>query len=167
MTLQFETERLNVFALSQCEKAGSDQIDILNSVPSILTENVVKDLPEYFHGIRNAAGAKEWLTRMMTESALHCVVDRSSQTLIGFLFLYDAGEGEYHLGYLLSEPTWGKGLATELIKGLLEAGRAQSDLKKILGGVAELNKASIKVLEKTGFNPVSKNHDVIFYEYTF
>ena len=76
--------------------------------------------------------------------------------MVGFLFL----NGEYssdpnlidvRLGYLLSEETWGRGLGSELIKGLIDWCRNAENVSSISGGVEIGNKASIRVLEKHGF----------------
>ncbi len=54
------------------------------------------------------------------------------------------------LGYLLAERAWGKGIASELIRGLVEWCR-KSGIASIVGGVERNNIASRRVLEKNGF----------------
>ena len=66
------------------------------------------------------------------------------------MFGTPADEKRCHIGYLLAEPTWGKGYATELVTGLVEALRSEAPMT-LLGGVDTKNPASARVLEKAGF----------------
>lgn len=55
------------------------------------------------------------------------------------------------IGYFIAEPFWGKGLATEAIKRMTEYAFATFDVVRIVAGVFEFNKASMKALEKNGY----------------
>ena len=55
------------------------------------------------------------------------------------------------IGYFIAEPFWGKGLATEAIKKMTEYTFATFDIVRIIAGVFDFNKASMKVLEKNGY----------------
>jgi len=55
------------------------------------------------------------------------------------------------LGYWIGEPFWGKGIATEAVKMITGYGFQQLGLKRIHSGVFDFNKASRRVLEKSGF----------------
>ena len=52
--------------------------------------------------------------------------------------------------YKLRPLFWGKGYATEVAKTLIKSGFEDFNLHKVEAGVATENKASIRVLEKTG-----------------
>jgi RimJ/RimL family protein N-acetyltransferase len=57
---------------------------------------------------------------------------------------------QIHLGYMLAEESWGKGIATELVSGVVQhlpTGRQIT----VMGGVGNDNLGSAKVLEKAGF----------------
>lgn len=56
--------------------------------------------------------------------------------------------GEFY--YKLFPKFWGKGLATEMAKGLIKFGFEECQLHRIEAGVATQNAASIRVLEKSG-----------------
>ncbi len=58
---------------------------------------------------------------------------------------------EIEIGYLLSKPYWGKGLATESAIAGLDYGFNSLGTEKIIGIVHPENVASQKVLEKIGF----------------
>jgi [ribosomal protein S5]-alanine N-acetyltransferase len=55
------------------------------------------------------------------------------------------------IGYFIAEPFWGKGLATEAIKKMTEYTFETFDVVRIIAGVFEFNKASMKALEKNGY----------------
>ena len=55
------------------------------------------------------------------------------------------------LGYWIGESHWGKGLATQAVKLMVDYGFNKLDLIRIYAGVFEYNEASMKVLEKNGF----------------
>jgi len=55
------------------------------------------------------------------------------------------------IGYWIGEPYWGLGIATKAVGLLTEYGFGQLDLVRIFTGVFDFNKASQRVLEKSGF----------------
>lgn len=71
--------------------------------------------------------------------------------LIGWSGLLNLPEtDEIEIGYLLSKPYWGKGLATESAIAGLDYGFNSLGIEKIIGIVHPENVASQKVLEKIG-----------------
>ena len=63
----------------------------------------------------------------------------------------DTDPEKMEIGYVLAKKYWGKGLATELAKALLEYGFNQIGLKEICACVDFENIASQNVLLKAGF----------------
>ena len=55
------------------------------------------------------------------------------------------------IGYFIAEPFWGKGLATKAIKKMTEYTFATFEIVRIIAGVFDFNKASMKALEKNGY----------------
>lgn len=55
------------------------------------------------------------------------------------------------LGYFIAEPFWGKGIATEAISLMTEYAFTNFNIIRIVAGVFEHNKASMKALEKNGY----------------
>lgn len=66
----------------------------------------------------------------------------------GFNFLPDNSDVE--LSYMLDEPYWGKGYASEIAKATLEYGLNKLNLKRVVALVYPQNSPSIRVIEKTG-----------------
>ena len=78
------------------------------------------------------------------------MIDVASGAPLGLVLLFEQAENELRLGYMLAESSWGQGVASELIGGLVEWGE-RSGIRSITGGVAFDNPASSRVLEKSGF----------------
>jgi RimJ/RimL family protein N-acetyltransferase len=74
---------------------------------------------------------------------------------------------ELRLGYLLREEVWGKGIGTELIKGLVEWARQTRLIGSIAGDVEKENQGSIRVLEKNGFYRCNEEMPEQMYLYKF
>mgnify|MGYP000621718060 CR=1 FL=1 len=72
------------------------------------------------------------------------------------------------IGYFISKRFWGNGIATKAVKKMTEYAFDSFDIVRIVAGVFDFNKASMKVLEKNGYylesvrkNAVIKNNRVI------
>lgn len=66
------------------------------------------------------------------------------------------GVDEVEIGYRLAQNQWGKGLASEAARKVLDYGFGICNLKSIVGIVSPLHEASIRVLEKVGFQSFSE-----------
>lgn len=167
----FETERLSV-----CEwRAGADRApsnrDLPGVVAAMMTEPVTRSLPPQWQGAYDEQRATEWIAARNLEGPTLLVADRSSGEALGLVILFeiescDTSSVDVRLGYLLAESAWGRGLASELIAGLVEWCRAAGRVRSLTGGVATDNPASMRVLEKNGFRPLddASPHEEILYE---
>ena len=70
---------------------------------------------------------------------------------IGLVQQSDVYRLSAEIGYWIGEPFWGLGIATSAVKLLTEYGFNQLGLVRIYSGVFDFNKASQRVLEKSGF----------------
>lgn len=66
------------------------------------------------------------------------------------------------MGYFIGEPYWGKGIATEAIRLMIDYAFTTFDLIRIEAGVFDFNKASMRVLEKNGFYLESIKQKAVF-----
>lgn len=83
------------------------------------------------------------------------LIHRSSEQYLGFCgFKYHPDSAEVDLGFRIPLPFWGQGFATEAAQGCLAYGLAQLGFSRVIGRVAQANKASIRVLEKVGMQYV-------------
>lgn len=163
--MSFESQRLTVVEITG-ELDLSKHSYLLERIPQILTPVVVENLPPYFHGIGSYEQARIWLERMLLESRL-LQVETEEHELIGFLFAYVENDEYAHIGYLLGEEYWGRGLASELLQGFIHEVEKSESWLKLIGGVDQSNVASAKLLKKLGFIEQTANDSgVVFYEYT-
>ncbi|TLX47477.1 GNAT family N-acetyltransferase [Pseudoalteromonas phenolica] len=162
MALYLSTQRLNLIELNA--EAVFDNA-LIAAIPSILTETVVASLPPYFHGVRNTAEAKSWLSQMRSESRLFLIKDKGDACL-GFVFVSNTDKAEKHIGYLLAQEYWGKGLASELLHAFIKRAEQIESWRSLVGGVDKGNLASANLLLKLGFIPQENEHEnVEFFEY--
>lgn len=127
---------------------------IEDSLRSALSASVVAHLPEPLRLADGDHAVNEWVSKRAAESDVFLVLGASSGNLIGLLLLAQSPEPsdttELHVGYILAEGAWGKGIATELLIGLISA-LSESAPLLLFGGVGKENPASSRVLEKAGF----------------
>ena len=86
------------------------------------------------------------------EYGLASVIVKETNSYIGACWLkYDRFFEGVELGYRYIETVWGQGYATEAAKAVLTAGFALPQLKEVWACSHPNNPASIRVLEKLGF----------------
>ena len=115
----------------------------------ILTPAVLAHLPHPLQlGPRH--NVSDWIDARAAEAEVHLVTMTTTGSLAGLLILapFDGEPPDIHIGYLFAEEVWGKGLATEMLLGLV--GAAPRPVR-LLAGVEAGNPASARVLEKAGF----------------
>lgn len=158
----FETERLLVKEWHSLSASDWPQQDLAHVVMTTLTEPVTRSLPPSWQGSYSKERASQWIQeRDDEEGATLLAIDKSTRQPIGLMILFesqsetDNGCIDVRLGYLLAEAAWGKGFATELVTGFVSWCHNQSSIASIAGGVERDNLASIRVLEKTGFQLVT------------
>lgn len=79
------------------------------------------------------------------------VVDAQAVGGIGILLQEDVHRHSAEIGYWLGEEYWGRGIVTEAAVAVTEWAFAQFDLRRIYACVYEWNPASMRVLEKAGY----------------
>lgn len=71
--------------------------------------------------------------------------------VIGLVPQQDVYRKNAEIGYWIGEPYWRRGIASVAVKLITSYGFWQLNLKRIQAGIFEYNKASMKVLEKNGY----------------
>ena len=79
--------------------------------------------------------------------------------VIGFLNDVETGDGRIELGYVIGPDHWGKGYATQMLRG------ATQDLfrrgyQEVVAGAFEENRASIRVMVKAGMTKIPLEEDI-------
>jgi RimJ/RimL family protein N-acetyltransferase len=77
------------------------------------------------------------------------------------------GVEEVEIAYALRRAVWGQGLASEISAALVDIGLSQLELPSLVGLVSPENRASRRVLEKSGFalerKAIWRSEDVVLY----
>ena len=158
---EFETRRLIVKEWHSLSSNEWHEEELAEVVARMLTESVTRSLPPAWQGGYSLARARAWVEERDAEGTTLLAIDLETRRPAGLVILHLAatetvGAGaDVRLGYLLAEESWGRGLASELVAGLVTWCRGQSALSSITGGVAPDNPASARVLEKVGFEPLA------------
>ena len=137
--MPFQTQRLTIHPWATTPATPDD-------LTALLTPAVLAPLPE---PLQLTTSAAEWIADREAEAETLAVLTHDGR-LAGLVFLA-AFETDIHIGYLLGEDHWGKGLGSELIQGLTEWLAQSRSPARLLGGVAKDNPASARILEKAGF----------------
>jgi RimJ/RimL family protein N-acetyltransferase len=160
----FETDRLSLREWHSVSPNDWPEQDLTALVVGVMTEPVTRSLPSPWQGQYTVERAVGWIAERDGEGTTLLVLERATRQAVGLVMLFesaaDDGRGgvDVRLGYLLAESAWGKGLASELLGGLVTWCRAQDPIRSLAGGVARENVASARVLEKNGFRPVEAEH---------
>lgn len=87
------------------------------------------------------------------------VEDRTSGEVLGYAGLQHLEDGpDVEVGYYLGRSAWGRGLATEIARRLVEHGFEDLGLERIVAVVRPDNAASQNVLAKAGLRKVGAGH---------
>ncbi|HKI55032.1 MAG TPA: GNAT family N-acetyltransferase [Anaerolineales bacterium] len=85
------------------------------------------------------------------------VIEKETGAFIGCCgIVYDPERQEPEIIYAFEQASWGKGYASELIPAMLQYGLDQCRLPYILATINEENKASQRVVEKSGMKFVEE-----------
>jgi [ribosomal protein S5]-alanine N-acetyltransferase len=89
---------------------------------------------------------------------LQLAYDKATGELVGFSGFLELPEvhPQPQLVYALFERFSGKGYATEMAGASIAAARAQPGFAEFMAGVDEINVASVRVLEKLGFERIAR-----------
>lgn len=163
------TNRLSITKWDTFYKKYGSEAELYSTIKSILSYDVTKDLPDGWQNLVSNNQIENWIIERKNDSHFYALQLTSSSELIGFLFLYDEeckNENlELRLGYLIKKEFWGRGLGSEMIKGLVDWCENIDYVVSLSGGVSAENLGSIRVLEKNGFKRIeseSENNMLFF-----
>lgn len=128
--------------------------DLNNLVTYANNIAVWNNLRNYFPSPYTEEDGKVWLEKMKTDSPIvNLAIDLDGEAIggIGLILNSDVYTYSAEIGYWLGEPYWNQGIATEAVRQMLEYCHYYFDIVRIYAEVFEINKASMRVLEKNGF----------------
>lgn len=149
--MRAESERL---VLRRFTAGDVDALAVLHGDPAVMT---------YLTGGRPASRedvAGRWLPNVLagyersTGHGVWAAHDRSSGDFVGWFSLDRGDNGEdasqFELGYRLHRAVWGRGLATEGSRVLVDLAFTDLAASRVLATTMTVNAASRRVMEKTG-----------------
>ena len=87
---------------------------------------------------------------------VRAVTDRKTGAPLGVVGAHKTGQGVYGFGYWYAPSAWGRGIATEAGRALIEALR-HAGAKRLTAGYFTTNPASARVLSKLGFEDTGED----------
>lgn len=153
---EFDTGRLIVRRWHSVSDSDWNERPLSHVIAEMLSPAVTASLPAAWQGEYSIERAERWIAELDDEATTLLVIEKTSGDAIGLLIVYEmpTGEGpepEIRIGYLLDERSWGRGFASELIKGFIGELNRQGVALRVFAGVSADNLASVRVLEKAGF----------------
>jgi len=115
---------------------------------------VWRNLKDRFPHPYTAADAEAWLALSRTSpgrTGWAIEVDELAVGGIGLEPLADIHIQVAHIGYWLGEPYWGRGIATDAVRAVSDYALGQLGFLRLEAPVFAWNPASMRVLEKCGF----------------
>lgn len=144
--MKIETDRLIIteFTMEMAEEVHRNSLDEDN-------RRFVPD--EVFETVEDAAETVEFLMSCYTsgEGPLVYPVLLKDRTYIGYVQAVPLDEENWEVGYHIGEDFKRKGYATEAVKAFLPVIMADLGIIQIAGICLAENKASVKVMERCGF----------------
>ncbi len=141
-TIAFQSDRLAIAPLVVADAR-------IAATAGFVTKAVTAHLPARLQ-IEGPVDAEAWIDLLSEGGEVHSV-DLEGD-LVGFLTLHWQGSDQVMVGYLFAENAWGRGLASELVRGLVAHLQGLGWRGRVTGGVARDNPASAAVLLKAGFS---------------
>jgi ribosomal-protein-alanine N-acetyltransferase len=130
------------------------QGDELSLVRHANSRRIWRNLRDAFPHPYTLADAKGWIetanpTEPITNFAI--VVDDAAVGAIGLVLKEDVFRRSAEIGYWLGEEFWGRGIVTEAVRAVTDYAFTTFDLCRVYAGVFEWNPASMRLLEKAGY----------------
>ena len=144
--MNIKTERLEItkFTLEMAEAVHLNSLD---------EDNRKFNPDEVFETLEDAKDTVEFLMSVYDngDGPLVYPVVLLDGTNIGYVQAVPMDDDKWEIGYHIGKNYTGKGYATEAVKAFLPVIMEQLNITEMLGICVVENKASVKVMEKTGF----------------
>ena len=120
--------------------------------------NIWNNLRDYFPYPYTQKDAEEFITSVSQKSRTQdFAIEINNKTVggIGFVPQRDVERLSAEIGYWLSEKHWHKGIMHNAVKDAVEYIFANTEIIRLFAAVFDFNKASMRVLEKVGFQKLT------------
>ncbi|UTV30835.1 GNAT family N-acetyltransferase [Photobacterium atrarenae] len=153
--IAFKTKRLQAATLDRAQP-GLDQ-----ELRTLFTDSVSRYLPPDCSQLETQDDVAQWLDRRLSIGTIVRIT--LADQVAGYLFVFPEGTAQYRIGYVIAEPCWGQGLATEAMQGLINHLADTGGRTRFIAGIDPVNTASQKVLEKLGFGYDHTQAEIDYY----
>lgn len=139
---------MNHFILRKWQKGDEASLTENANNPKIWT-----NVRDYFPSPYTLTDAYEWINFVQNEKC-HFAIEVGGKAVggIGVIFQQDVARSNVEIGYWLGEAYWGKGIASAAVAQMVEyVFSTYPEIHRIFAGVFQYNTASMRVLEKAGF----------------
>lgn len=151
----FSTKRLVVVHWDTEFADKRTKLGLTDDLTNLLTPPVLEHLPEPLQLQTDSNAVSYWISARQAEADVYTLRCQRTGRLLGLLILAGFSKGAaqttIHIGYLFCETSWGQGLATEMLAGLVDWKLKGGQNTLLMGGIGKGNPASARVLEKAGF----------------
>ena len=108
--------------------------------------------------------AQWWVETGSKEMGLNLAIDLASECIGVVGVQFGQGELQYsaEIGYWIAEDHWGKGIVTEAVSKMTERVFTDTKIVRLSAPVFSPNKASMRVLEKSGYSLEAVHHRAVF-----
>lgn len=146
MTINFELKEFKI----RPWQPGDELSLVENANNAQIWENL-RDLFPYPYTLKDA---QAWI-RLTKKEKPRCnfaiEVDAKAVGGIGIALQQDVYRKSVEVGYWLGEKYWRRGIMTEAVQALTEYAFETFEICRVYAGIFEWNKASMRVLEKAGY----------------
>ncbi len=166
MKLELQTERLTLRPID---------LDDLDLALELFTD---EEVSRHIGGLQTAEKIEREMPTYIKRCGggcigIWCIIDKSNNEKIGTSILLplpididdtdwdlikgsEIPDGDIEIGYVLKKPVWGKGIATEAGKRLLQFAFEETSLLEVVATLEDENVKSRHVLEKMGLREVGR-----------
>jgi len=145
--------KIGAYKLKNLEYEDTDEI-----VKYANNRKVWINVDDSFPHPYNRSDAREWISNNLGKPVLNFSIASENEAIggIGLKLMKNIYRCTAEVGYWLGEPFWGRGIATAALDALVDYAFSNFDLVRLQAIVFEWNPASMRVLEKNGFNREAK-----------
>lgn len=151
--------------IERCRLRPWRQEDKLDLVLHANNRKIWRNLTDLFPHPYTEYDADVWLELANRDTPVtHFAIELAGQAVGGIGIIPCTGIHQYtgKLGYWLGESVWGQGIATAAARAIADFGRTDLKLARLEAEVYDWNPASMRVLEKVGFE-----REAILHKSTF
>ncbi len=129
----------------------TDKLSLIRHADNIKVARMVKDRFPYPY---DEKAADDWLMLVTAENPQTNFAITANDAVVGGIGFDTPGDifrRSAEIGYWLGEEYWGRGIMTEAVRAVTDFAFTNFDICRVYAGVFANNPASVRVLEKAGY----------------